>query len=241
MLKSIKHVLKGFFQAIGLNVTYAQEYEKHKFVWLEDYNINTVLDVGANVGRFALEISQYLPTASIYSFEPQKHEYLLLNRNCSHLKNFKAFDVGLGDFNGSSAIHKCSYSPSTSMLRMTSLHRESFPDLKDATHTSEEINVSKLDDIVIKGQVVLKDNILIKVDVQGFEDKVIAGGIHTFQKAKVVIIEVCFQELYAGQPLFPEIYSFLTVMGFSYKGDINACYNEKNGMPIFSDAIFIRK
>jgi FkbM family methyltransferase len=241
MLKSIKHVLKGFFRVIGLNVAYMHDYEKHKFVWLEEYNINTVIDVGANVGQFALEISKFLPKAFVYSFEPQKHEYSTLIQNCNQLKNFRAFNLGLGDSEGSSAIHKCSYTPGSSMLQMTSLTRGVFQNLKDVTHTSEDITIAKLDDMVANKQVVIGENILIKVDVQGFEDKVISGGINTFQKAKIVIIEVCFYELYTGQPLFSGIYSILTRIGFTYKGDINICFHEKNGKPIFSDALFIRE
>ena len=82
--------------------------------------------------------------------------------------------------------------------------------------------------------------ILIKVDVQGFEDKVIAGGVETFKKAKVVLIENSFVELYESQPLFDDIYMKLKELGFEYRGALQQKIAKNTGQIISEDSMFIR-
>jgi len=77
--------------------------------------------------------------------------------------------------------------------------------------------------------------------VQGYEDKVVQGGMKTFEKAKIVICEISFYELYRGQLLFDEMSNMFKNMGFTYQGSINPGFHPKNGIPLFADAIFIKK
>ncbi len=41
--------------------------------------------------------------------------------------------------------------------------------------------------------------------MQGYEDKVIAGGKNIIQQADVIICELSMDNLYEGQPLFDDI------------------------------------
>ena len=115
---------------------------------------------------------------------------------------FKAFQFALGNEALEIDIHRSTYSPSSSIRPMSQLHKKVFPYTKGAV--SERITVKRLDDIA-EG-LTLVDNLLVKIDVQGFEDKVFAGGTHTIRKAKALIVETSFESLYEGQPLFDEIY-----------------------------------
>jgi hypothetical protein len=56
------------------------------------------------------------------------------------------------------------------------------------------------------------------MDVQGFEDRVIAGGLRTLERASVLWVETSFVELYEGQPLFADIHDRLRDLGFEYRG-----------------------
>ena len=53
----------------------------------------------------------------------------------------------------------------------------------------------------------LKPNLLVKIDTQGFEDRVIRGGEQTIKKASIVVVEVSFTKLYEHQPLFSDLRS----------------------------------
>ena len=62
---------------------------------------------------------------------------------------------------------------------MDSLHKSEFP--QTANSWPEEIEVRRLDDLA--DEMSLEPPIVIKVDVQGFEGRVIAGGKETFSGA----------------------------------------------------------
>lgn len=204
---------------------------------LKNLSIKTILDIGANVGQFAEEVRGVLPDAKIISFEPVKDCYNKLTSSFSSDKNFKAYNIAIGSENSSIDMNKSSYTPSSSLLPMNNIHKELFPHTKDQTH--EKVQVKRLDDI-LKVQDLEKD-ILIKIDVQGYEDKVIDGGTNIFQAAKIALIETSFFTFYDGQPLFDDIYKKMIALGFSYQSSSHQKKNKDNGEILMEDSIFIRK
>lgn len=229
------HIIRKFIQKLGF------DFHRHypapdKMEYLKNFNIHTILDIGANVGQFAKEMRQILPEAKIYSFEPIKECFEKLNENMRKDKNFKSFNFALGDKNESLEMNKSSYTPSSSILKMADVHKKLFPHTKE--NKSEQIEVKKLDDVA--KNLNLEEEVLIKVDVQGFEDKVIAGGTETFKRAGVVLIENSFVELYEGQPLFDYIYEKLKFLGFVYQGSLHEKLDGKTGQILFEDSLFIK-
>jgi len=239
MTDSIKKIIKILFRTLRVDIRRIPEYERNKFMWVKNFNINTIIDIGAHVGRFTLEISRILPDTKIYSFEPIKEVYEESLRKCRNINNFQGFNIALGNFNGNAKIHRNKFLPSSSMLEVGDLHIEAFPFTKKVH--DEEIVVRKFDNVVIEEDLQLDPEILIKLDVQGYEDKVIQGGIDTFRKARVIMTEVSYYELYKGQVLFDEIYNQLEKMGFRYKGSINNLFHPIKGLLLSSDAVFVRE
>src|SRR5262245_50693685 len=179
--------------------------EANKFAWLSRLNINTIVDIGAHEGEFATLAHQILPKATIISFEPLQAAFRQLNFNTRTVPNFKAFNCALSDKNSTTGMHRNEFTPSSSLLRMVDLHKEAFPFTRD--ETIETVEVKRLDD-VLRGMS-LQDSILVKVDVQGYEDKVILGGENVISRAKLLLVETSFQTLYESQPLFGEVYDML--------------------------------
>jgi len=57
----------------------------------------TVLDIGANVGAFALWASVQWPQATIYSYEPHPDLFPLLEHNTKHIDHCKRFNCAVGN------------------------------------------------------------------------------------------------------------------------------------------------
>ncbi|WP_345265203.1 FkbM family methyltransferase [Nibrella viscosa] len=203
--------------------------------WLRQYNIKTVIDIGANVGQFAREISGVLPQAHIHSFEPLDVCHEELKNNTRDL-DITIHPYGLGDANYQTAIHLHQHSPSSSLLKMNDLHEEVFPNSK--AFECRPVQVKRLDDVLSRDT--LEDNILIKADVQGFEDKVISGGRHVFSQAKVLIIETSFEPFYEQQVLFDDLYAMLRDLNFSFRGNLWQESHPHDGRVLHSDSIFIK-
>tara|TARA_R110000796_G_C14387302_1_gene416006 strand:+ start:44 stop:697 length:654 start_codon:yes stop_codon:yes gene_type:complete len=144
-----------------------------------------ILDIGSNVGFFSEAIIKNVNYKSIHLFEPSK-EYFnysknnVLLRNCS---NIFFNNYGLGDTNSTSTLYK---SPNNNIgwntfYKKDPMHATDFID----TMNNESCTIKKLDDYKI-------ENVdFIKIDVEGFEDKVIKGGLQLIKKFKpYILVEV---------------------------------------------------
>lgn len=235
--KNFKKLVKKIFnifhlQISGINHSLVNEHE-----WLKDLNINTVIDVGGSKGNAALQFHKLFPNAEIYSFEPLSDCFRTMNEKMGSVSGFHSFNVALSNDKGRDIIHRSSYSGCSSLRKMGDLHKEAFP--VTAGGYDESIEVDTMDGVL--SQFKLKENILVKIDVQGLEDKVISGGEKTLLRVKAVIIETSFVELYQGQPLFGEVYKLLSGLGFKYSGAWDPDFkNPLNGASLQQDSIFLR-
>jgi len=217
----------------GVNVRMYESLNKH---WLLHSGIKTVFDVGANTGQFARVIHELLPEAFIYSFEPLHDCFRELQKNMRGVKTFQAFNTALDEKEGESKIYRNEWSQSSSLRRMMQLHKDCFPHTE--RESEETIRTRKLDDYC--EELNIQDNILVKIDVQGFEDKVIAGGKRLMERAKILIVETCMEPLYEGQPLFRDLFTMLNSQGFKYKGALSQMMNPIDESVLYADAIFMR-
>ena len=205
--------------------------------WFATAGIKTVLDVGAHMGEFAQRIRTILPNAELVCFEPLEEPFTKLTERFRGQPNFRAIRCALGEKAGQHQIHDNEYTPSSSLLPMNELHKQSFTfAVKEQT---EMIEVRRLSDVV--RELDLRDPLLLKLDVQGFEDKVIVGGEDVVARAKIIIIEVSFQPLYEGGPLFDDVYRLLKERSFTYNGNFEQLLSPKDGRILQADAIFCRQ
>jgi FkbM family methyltransferase len=211
-------------------------YQKLNHAWLRGLGIATILDIGANVGQFALTIHPVLPKAQIISFEPLPECFKKLKHAMRHTKNFTALNVALGDKVGVFAFEQNAFSDSSSFLSMAEEHKQLFP----FTRKSQQIQVAaeRLDNLA--PTLPISEPLLIKIDVQGFEERVLRGGEQTVRRAKLLIVETGFEALYEGQPLFDDLYRLLVSWGFRYHGSLDALTSPTDGRVLQENSVFIK-
>ena len=90
-----KNFIRKAFNVIGLDIRKAKS--DQKTVWLESFDIKTVIDVGANIGQFANDARKLYPDAAIYSFEPLPGPYSELLVNTRSFTKFNSYNLALGD------------------------------------------------------------------------------------------------------------------------------------------------
>jgi FkbM family methyltransferase len=214
----------------------AETYEKLNTLWFKSLEIDTVLDIGANTGQFTKTILTLLPNSRIYSFEPLPDCFKELQQFTNGYSNITAFNIGVGAISGSLSFEENEFSPSSSFLKMADTHKQAYAYTKNTK--TVEVKIDRLDDL--SKDFNLGSSLLIKIDVQGYEDKVLQGGMNTIQQAKIIIIETSFVHLYESQPLFNDIYSVFRDWGFNYFGMIDQASDPKTGQILQGDAIFIK-
>lgn len=236
MLKSVLKTLLGRNQRAGSSEISESFLRELKKTWLQELGIQTVLDLGANVGDWSQAALGAFPEAEIYAFEPLPLVYQKLTERFKGEKRFHAFDLAITDKEGLASFHQNEFSPSSSLLNMRQTHKDHFK--FTSNEKSTEVKISKLDTVF--ENIPLKENILIKMDVQGSESNVIRGGAKTVSRAKVVILETSFETLYENEPLFDGIYKTMVNLGFKYHGQMGQLNSPVNSLPLQADCIFLR-
>lgn len=229
MLMGIKKLLRSF----GYDV---RRYHSLFETVLKRYDIKTILDIGANDGHWSEEMRALFPNAQIYAFEPLLDCFERIEKRFANDARFRIFNTALGNTNDATEIERSSFHPSSSLRPMAQLHKDLYP--KSAKIVREKIEVRRLDSYV--QDMFLVPDILVKMDVQGFEDEVIAGGRYTLAQARVLIVETSFVRLYENQPLFGDIHDMLRALGFVYHGNCGEHFSPKTGERIYEDSVFIR-
>ncbi len=240
MKKAIKKAIQGVLATFGLKVNFIdrrQVSEANRLKWLTDLNIRTIIDIGASKGNFSLESKKLFPVATVYAFEPLPDCFLRVREKLKLFDDVHLFNIALSDQKSRTGMHRSSYSGSSSLLKMADLHKKLFP-----VTAGEKIVFVETDTLdAVMSSRVLTGPVLVKIDVQGFEDKVLAGATATLKHVKIIIIEVSFRELYVDQPLFGDIYTLLTAQGFRYVGTWDPDFRSpEDGASIQQDAVFIR-
>jgi FkbM family methyltransferase len=208
---------------------------EHK--WVQLYQFKTIIDIGANEGQFADKMRLLFPQAMIYAFEPLPQVYDRLKANFNQDNAFEAINVGLGENQGILEFWENEYSPSSSFLRLTDTLKEN---LEEASIEKKvEVKIDTLDHVFADRTIQFP--LLIKMDVQGFEDKVIKGAGQTIRKADMIICEISFTELYKGQPLFEDIFELLGEQGFYFAGQMDQISSPETQKPLQADGIFLKK
>ena len=236
-------IIKKIFSKLGLTISRKSSHLLstsdswvEQLIWLRRYEIRQIIDVGANTGQFANKIKGLFPEAIIICFEPIPKVFDIL-KTCVQCNNAQFFNTALGSEKGKSQIFLNEYSPSSSLLEMDKLHKEAFGFA--VKQKLIDIEVDLLDNY----SYLIDDNrnLLVKIDVQGFEKQVIEGGKNVLSKAIMIIVEISYEPLYLGQPTFKDIYDELYNLGFEFHGNIEYLKNPKDFSILQSDALFIKR
>ena len=149
-----------------------------------------LLDVGANVGVYTI-LAAVMRQARVVAFEPESQNYALLNRNI-HANGVAASVVAycgaLSDQTGASALHLSQFEAGVSCH---SLGAEVGFDLAPRRSAFVQgIFGYRLDDLIASGAIPVPQH--IKIDVDGFEHKVVAGARATLARVEVrsVLVEI---------------------------------------------------
>lgn len=231
------------FYAAGYNVTnMAKERERaarlsgEKWRWLETLDIETLVDVGANTGQFARGFLQQRPGSLVYSFEPLEDCFHEFQREMAGVPGFTAFNVALGDSEGEVDFYRSKFSPSSSLLPMGAAHKELFPFTSEIT--SEKVTLGTLD--AFFGSITIRGGLLIKIDVQGAEARVLSGGRRLLDRADAVVAEVGYLALYDGQATIGAISGALAEHGLTFMGFVDQYVRPGDSLPVYGDVLFVR-
>ena len=200
------------------------------------FKINVLFDIGANNGQYALNMRKIGYDNRIISFEPLKGAYKDLERASQKDDDWIINDYAIGDKDGSGIINVSENSFSSSILKMLTAHSKSAPDSKFIG--TQEITIKKIDS-VFSSFTNLGDRVMLKIDTQGYEKKVIEGAISSLENILIIQIEMSIIQLYEGELEFIEMIEFIKDKGFKLFSLENGFSNLDSGQLLQVDGIFV--
>ena len=145
--------------------------------FVKKYN-GSFIDCGCNFGAYSIPIAKEFKNQNIYAFDASRKAIFNLeqNINLNKIYNINYFNIGIGDKN-------------TEMY-----FNEDVDDLKNdgsfrftKNKKNKKIKIFKLDDVFKNEKIYLNENIIIKLDLEGFDFLALKGLIDTLKKSKVII------------------------------------------------------
>lgn len=202
--------------------------------------IDLVIDVGACTGVYGSFIRELGYKGQIVSFEPIPSSYKKLQAISSDDAFWKcAPSMALGDRDGEIEINISNRISSSSVMGMLDSHLVIAPDSKFVDKIT--VPIYKLDTIVDSYLENNLNEILLKIDVQGFESQVLAGASLTLKKIKIVQLECSLIPLYNGQELLKDLLIRMDSLGFELFDIIPVVVDDSSSKLIQVDAFFEKR
>ncbi len=236
MKEAIRKTLKIF----NLRLSYYDKSKTRYSKIIDVYNINIVFDIGANAGQFGLKLLQDNFNGKIISFEPTIDAHFKLEKLSRKYPNWIVHErVAIGERNGVVKINIASNSAeSSSILDMGSAHKESAPYSQYVSQ--EDVKLITLDS-VFSDYVTAKDEVLVKIDVQGYEQRVLIGTMDSIKKVRAVKLECSLVSLYDGDKTYEFYFDWLKKLGFVlFDLDVGHAH-PITGRLLQFDALFVRE
>lgn len=191
-------------------------------------DVNSFLDVGANVGSFAMMIRNNFPKLDMFLLEANPFCDGSLNRTgipyeivcLSDIEREVKFFFEDNNFQGTGASYY----------------------LEKTIHYSKQnftlMQTKLLDDVILEKYGNHKQFDFIKMDTQGSELDILRGGEKTAAKAKYILIETSIVEYNEKAPLQDEVFKYMDFIGFKPTELVESHID--NGTLVQEDWIFTR-
>jgi FkbM family methyltransferase len=214
----------------------AYQYFAHLGNIVRQFEIDLVIDAGAHSGQYASSLYGYGGYAGeMHSFEPVPTFYEAMAKHVPSIPGWQAFNLALGDVAGPSRIFLgAGHGGTSSLLPQTSNLAYFAPDA--VLGEGIDITVARIDERyadVLQGGT---RRVMLKLDVQGFEERVLASAGDLLSRFKLVQVEVSGIPLYEGQASLGGIVKLLEDAGFAL---IYTCNGFGRNRSIFIDFDFV--
>lgn len=182
---------------------------------LRNYQIDVVLDVGANTGQYAKQIRDLGYKGQIVSFEPVASALVELREAARQDANWLIREHACGAIDGIQPINVAANSQSSSFLPMRPRHVEIYPGSQYvATEVVQVMRLDSIFDAVVRPEA----KTWLKMDVQGFEMQVLEGAACVLKRIDAVQAEISLEPLYVGETTLGNILDFMESYGFVLVG-----------------------
>ncbi|KRA39450.1 hypothetical protein ASD81_08185 [Nocardioides sp. Root614] len=203
---------------------------------LQSRGIDTVLDIGANVGQYGLGLRRAGYEGRIISCEPLSGAYAELSGRAARDATWHTVNSAVGAESGEVDINVSANSYSSSILGMTQAHLDGAQD--SAYVAVERVAVTTVAQLADQFDVT-PGRTLLKIDTQGYETEVLAGAGDLLPRFDALQLEMSFVELYEGQHLAESMIEVLRGHGYRLQS-LEPGFSDPSGRLLQCDVLVVR-
>lgn len=238
----IKKLIRRLLKRLGIvafkrsSRVYIPEEESYRIVSvLVGRSDPIVIDGGAHLGDMVKRFGRLLPEAEFHCFEPDPTLGTSLESTFSANPRVHVVHAALGNTVGTARLNINVSRPTNSLLPAAESLQ---PDIRRLCELVEqvEVKVTTIDEYCRTHSLDRVD--VVKLDLQGYDYFALKGAAVTLQKAKVVLVEVFFKEIYNGCHCFPDILNLMIDLGFELRTMCGLHYGYADEL-LWADAIFL--
>lgn len=202
--------------------------------------VTHVLDVGANVGQFALSMRGDAGfVGRLDSFEPVATTYVELSRAMADDALWRGHRVAVGDRTGEVEINLYPESVFNSIHGTTEEGRQAFGAFTETAFERRGVDLApliRLDDAALPDI----GPIFLKIDTQGHDWPVLLGATEILRRVEVLSVELSLVAMYEGSTAMAETITRLGAMGWQLAGFYPVCTTSDPLLIGEADGLFLR-
>jgi len=199
-------------------------------------DVTLVFDVGANTGQFARQLWSSGYDGKIVSFEPVTAAFKSLSEAAKNDPRWATIHGALGSRMGEAVINVSARTNMSSFRKIGDQFTQQHEWAKICG--TETVNMRTLDSVFLD-YVSSEDRILLKMDVQGYENEVLAGAARSLPRITAIQIELALTQSYSGQPLLCDLVNSIESHEFRLI-DISGGFRDKDNRLVEVDGFFER-
>lgn len=205
---------------------------------LKNFGISKVIDIGANQGQYGIMLRECGFSGEILSFEPLPTIHDILKENARKYPPWRvAPRAAIGERNGETQLHVASNSASSSILRLSDLHRKAAPNVEMVDQIQTPIFTL---DTILEQIDFDPSGAFLKIDTQGYEKQVLEGATTTLAKVKGLQLEWSLDQVYIDQEDYLYFIEFARRNGFKLWNLTPELYDKSIGRLLQTNAFFFR-
>jgi len=196
--------------------------------------LDTVIDVGANEGRWSMAVAVLARPRRLIAVEPSPEILPRLRAAIGGINGVAIVEAAALDSVGEATLHLTAHSHNASLFTPRTTEMDGFYGSGYAVTGQARVTTTTLDEITRD----VDEVSLLKIDAQGAERAVLAGAAQALAKTRWLLIEANFRSHYEGDMLFSELHALLARCGFALSG--LSAPHVREGIALWCDCLYTR-
>lgn len=207
-----------------------------------------ILDIGANKGQSIDRFIKIFNNPTIHSFEPIKSEFDLMNSKFRDFDNIILNNYAMGEIQDTREFNITAKTANSSFN--THNNESDWIKIRSKQHNTStsdyikqkiDVKINTVDNYVKENKISKID--LLKIDTEGYEDKVLEGSYESLKSNKIAAIatEIILDNVYDKYFNFSDIEKYLIPNNFRLVGLDLVNNNLFSGLVFVADAYYLNK